>query len=178
MIGAVQPEPEQQAGEQRQADQREIVAYIAETEKRDIAEEAVGLRGVVGFDAPNELGGILEDEEERVGHQDQHHLVATIKETQHAALEQRSQRQRDRERRAEHQQIAEERRPDIAAVIPADRARRGIGADGEQAAMGEVENVEDAEYERQSDRHDEQPGRVDHAVDQDRCSEFHALSLD
>ena len=175
--GAIEPEPEQKTGDERETNQRKIVADIAQTKERDIAEQGIRLRRVVGFRAPNQLGGVLQDEEERVGDEHQHHLVPAIKKLQHAALEQRPQDQGDRERGPEHQQIANERRSEVAAIVPADRAGRPIGADGEQAAMGKVENVEHAEHERQPNRYDEQPRGVDDAVDQDRCRKFHARSL-
>ena len=43
--------------------------------------------------------------------------------------------------------------------------------------MGEVENLQHAEDERQPERDDEQPRGVDDAVDQDRRREFHAHAL-
>lgn len=65
----------------------------------------------------------------------------------------------------------------MAAIVPAGCARRGIGADRVEAAVGEIEDVEDAEDERQPDRHDEQPGRIDQSIDKDRRREIHASSL-
>jgi hypothetical protein len=43
--------------------------------------------------------------------------------------------------------------------------------------MRKVENIEDAEDQRQPDRHDEQPGRVDQSIDENCRRDVHAPSL-
>jgi hypothetical protein len=105
-----------------------------------------------------------------------HHLVAPVEQAQYTALKQRSEGDRDDKGRGEHHRIAEEGRTGCAAVVPARSAGRGVGADGVQTAMSEVDNIDHAEHEREPDHHDEQPGRVDQFVYKDRRCEVHAPS--
>src|ERR1700687_1488203 len=53
------------------------------------------------------------------------------------------------------------------------RGRRDIGAERIEAAMGDIENRENAEYQRQSQRNNEQPGSLNQPVDNDRQKEVH-----
>src|SRR5260370_30630957 len=53
------------------------------------------------------------------------------------------------------------------------RGRRDIGAERIEAAMGDIENFEKAEYQRKSQRNNEQPGSLNQPVDNDRQKEVH-----
>src|SRR6185436_10864131 len=64
-----------------------------------------------------------------------------------------------------------ERRREATRGEPGDEARGGVGPHGVEAAVGDVEDLQDPEDERQAQRDDEQPRRVGDAVDEDsdRC---------
>ena len=57
------------------------------------------------------------------------------------------------------------------------RGRRDIGAERVEAAMGDVEDLQDAEYQRQPQRDDEQPRGLNQAVENDRQKEVHCAGF-
>ncbi len=53
------------------------------------------------------------------------------------------------------------------------RGSRDIGAERVEAAMGDVENFENAEYERQPQCNDEKPGSLNQTIENNRQKEVH-----
>ena len=92
---AIESEPHREADGGGDRYQHQIVADIVETGECDIAEQLVGLRRVDGVHAPDQLGNVLEDEEHRVGYQQQNHFVAAVEHLQQTAFEQETDRGRD-----------------------------------------------------------------------------------
>ncbi len=110
---------------------------------------------------------VFEDQEARVGDEDDHHFVLAVDEAQDAALEHEAEHEPDRHRHQDHEQeAAGVRQP--AVEVDADRGRRAVGAEGIERAMRHVEDLHHAEDQREADRDQEQVGRVDQAIGQDR----------
>ena len=90
-----------------EADQREVVADIEQAADLDIAEEVARLEDVIGVDAEDHLGGVLEDEEDGVGDEQDQHFVAAVEQPQQAALDQRRDDDGHRQSGDEHGDQAE-----------------------------------------------------------------------
>jgi hypothetical protein len=78
LAGAVQPPPDGAADDDRERDQREVVADPGLHADVQVAEQAVRLGDEVRVRAPDELGDVLEDQEHRVGDEDEQDLVAAV----------------------------------------------------------------------------------------------------
>ena len=158
----------------RDRDQHQIVADVIEACEFDIAEQFVGLRRIDRIDAPDQLGDVLENEKHRIGHQQQHHFVAAI---EHLSRPRSSSRPTADAIRATETSIAT--KPTLGGRLMrgdhGDRGRRDIGAERIEAAMGDVENLQHAEHQRQPQRDDEKPGRLNQPVEHDRQKEVHGV---
>ena len=170
--GAVEAEPDREADGSRNRDQHQIVADVIESCEFEVSEQFVGLGRIDGVDTPDQLGGVFENEKHRIGHQQQHHLVATIKHLQQAALEQQADRGCDQHDGQQHGNETNRWRQ-AAGGDHGDSSRCDIGAEGIEAAMGNVEDLQDAEDQRQAQGHDEQPRGLNQAIEHDRQKEIH-----
>ena len=154
------------------ASRPKIVDGEPDAADRDAAEQRVGLVGEIRIDAPDQLDQILEHEKRRIGDEHQHDLVAPVHRPQQPALDQKADDRSDRDAGRDQQQEAAGGRI-IAGEIGADRRRRGVGAERIEAAVRDVEDLHHAVDQGEPDRHDEQPGEVDRAVDEDREELLH-----
>ena len=66
---------------------------------------------------------------------------------------------------------------ELHAGEPADHRRSSIGAQRIEAAMRDIEDFEHAKDQCESQRDDEQPGRIGQAIDQDGKDEIHGRFL-
>jgi len=169
---AIEAEPHRETDGGGNRNQHQIVADVIETRESDIAEQLIGLRGVDRVHAPDQLGNVLENKEHRVRHQQQYDFVAAIEHFQQAAFEQKADCGRDQRHRNQHGDKTDARRQAV-------RRNRGhcgrgdIGAERVETAMRDIENFENAEYQRQSQCHNEQPGSLNQPVENDRQKEVH-----
>ncbi len=170
--GAVEAKPDREADRDRHRDQRQIVADIKQSGEFDVAEQLVGLIGIDRIDAPDQFGDVFQHQEDRVRHQQQHHLVAAVEHLEQAALEQQADHSRDNGNRDQHHDKAEGRR-EAACGDERDRGRCEISPERIKAAVGDVEDFQDAEDERQSQRHNEKPRCLDQAIENNCQKEIH-----
>ena len=156
-----------QADDERQRDQDQVVGRIRQPGDLEAAEQRVRLGDEVRIHAPDQLDHVLEDQEQRVGDEQDHHLVLRVHEAQDAALDERRERRRDQDRRD---------RPAPRRTASADSPRAsqapvseaaGIRAERVEAAVGDVDDLHHAVDQREAQRGDEQPRRVDDAVYRD-----------
>ena len=170
--GTIEAEPDRKADRGGDRDQHEVVADIVQPGELEIAEQLVWLCRIDRIDAPDQLGHVLEDQEDGVGHEQQHDLVAAIEHLQEAALEQQADGGGDQRHREQHRDKAEARRQ----AVRGDQRHHGcrnIGAERVKAAMGDVEDFQHAEYQREPQRHDKQPRSLNQAVEDDGQEKVH-----
>ena len=171
----LQRPPRRDADHDREREQAEIVDGKGDAADRYAAEQLIGLIGEIGIDAPDELDQILEHEERGIGDEHQHDLVAPVHRPEQTALDQQP-------HAAAHCDAGKDEQQEAAGCwivsreIGAHSGGGRVGAERVEAAVRNVENFHDAVGERQSHRHDEQPGEVHRAVDEDRVELLHGLS--
>jgi len=119
-----------------------------------------------------QLDDVFQDEEQGVGDEQDHHLVFGVHEAQDAALDQRPDHDGDQDRGSEQNNVGQHRRHAIRQERAGNRCRR-IRAERIEAAVRHIDDLHDAVDQRQSDRRNEQPGRIDDAVDDDRDDFLH-----
>ena len=174
--GAIEAKPDRKANGGGGRNQQQIVADVIETGEFNIAEQLVGLGCVDRVHAPDQLRGVLQDQKHRIGHQQEHHFVAAVEQLQEAALEQQADDRCDQGDRNEHRDKAQGRRKAVGGR-DGDGGRRDIGAERIEAAVSDVENLEHAEYQRQSQGNDEQPGSLDQPVENNRQKQIHGAVM-
>ena len=145
--GAIEAEPDRKADHGRNRYQHQIVADVIEPGEFEIAEQLIWLRCIDRIDAPDQLGDVFKDQKHGIGHQQQHHFVAAVKHFQEAAFQQKSDGGRDQRHRKQHGDEANAWR-EAARGCHGYRGCRDIGAEGVEAAMGDVEDLQYAEYQR------------------------------
>src|SRR5262249_23288652 len=144
--GVMDEEPEQEAGDDRNAGQQERVASEGDAGEAHPAEQAERAVDQVGLDPPDQPHDVLEDEEERERRQQSDYLVRSVDAPQEQSLDERPDRQADGDGSEQ-----EERQGDPAALLLTrelkDEGRAEIGADGVEAPVRDVENPQHAEDE-------------------------------
>ena len=117
------------------------------------------------IDAPHQLRDVFKNQKQCERHENQQHFIAPVKDTQQTSLAKRCHECGDCDGSQQHGHNREFRRQ-LHAGKPAHQTRSRIRAQGIEAAMGDIEDFEDAKNQRQPERDDEQPGRIGEAVNQ------------
>ncbi len=144
----------------------DLAANADEVADIDIAEQVARLIGHVGLHAEDQLGHVLEDQEDGIGDQHHDHLVAPVHPFEQAALDDDSEHQADGDGGKQQQRVGAVFRI-AAAQVFADRPGGGEGAKRVKAAMRDVEDVHHPVDQGEAHRHQEQPRRIGNAIDQD-----------
>src|SRR5215510_14788560 len=147
----------------RKRDQAHVIARQHERADFEVAGSSEGLVGRIGVRPPNENKNVLQDQEHRIGDQNDYDLVLPVDEAQNATLEHNPYHQADQHGDQHHQEKAAGHRP-VLVEIDADGGRRAVGPKRVERAMGHVEDLHDPEDQGEADRHHEKIGRVNQAV--------------
>jgi hypothetical protein len=161
-------QPRQAATEdERRGHEQQVVGRIRHAGGLEAAEKRVRLGDEVGVHAPDQLDHVLEDQEQRVGREQDHYLVLRIHEAQDHALDRDREGRRYDDRRDDQHHVREHGREAAREPRCSERGRR-VRADGGEAAVGDVDDLHHAVDQRQAQRGNENPRRVDDPVDRDR----------
>ncbi len=157
--GAQADEDDEREGGQEQG----LIGGVADAEQFHIAQQRQRFRHEIGLHAPHEALHILQDHEDGEGDEDLEHLLLVVDPLEQQLLHEPAQHRAHEDGGDEQDREGE---PGIVAGLGEEQAaaHRHIGAQGVEAAMGDVQHAEHAEDEGEPHRHEEDEGGIGNAV--------------